>query len=280
MHVRPLAVVLAFACSPAKQTSAPQPKVVTITATDYTFAAVDTIPAGLTTLRMVNRGREPHQAVIYGAPGKSFAELEAVAVPKGSGAEWWHAFLAIHPTFPGGAGAVMAPDTSVITANLTPGNFVIACFIPSPDGTWHVQKGMYRRLLVTPAAARATAAAEPRSDLTVTLSDYAFTASAPVTAGTHTIRIENAGPQVHELTVERLAPGKTLADWQRWVQGGMKGQPVSVPVGGFTGPDQGTVGWVTLTFTPGNYLFLCYVPDTKDGAPHFVHGMVQQITVG
>jgi uncharacterized cupredoxin-like copper-binding protein len=253
--------------------------VVTIVATDYAFGTPDTIPAGLTTFRMVNQGREPHQAVMYGAPGKTFAELEAVVMPKGSDAEWWHAFLAIHPTFPAGVGAVIGPDTSVITANLTPGNYVIACFIPSPDGKWHVQKGMYRRLVVVPAAAGATAAAEPRSDLTVTLSDYAFTTSAPVTAGTHTIRIENTGPQVHELTVERLAPGKTLADWQRWAQGGMKGQPVSVPVGGFTGPDQGEVGWVTLRFTPGDYLFLCYVPDAKDGAPHLMHGMVKQVTI-
>ncbi len=280
MFSRALIVVLAVGCSaPKRPTAVRQPTKIDITASDYAFAAVDTIPAGLTTVRMVNTGREPHQAVIYGAPGKTFAELEAVVVPKGSEADWWHAFLAIHPTVPGGAGAVMAPDTSVITANLTPGNYMIACFIPSPDGKWHVQKGMYRRLVVMPAAAGATAAAEPQSDLTVTLSDYAFTTPTPVTAGTHTIRIENTGPQLHELTVERLAPGKTLADWQRWVQSGMKGPPVSIPVGGFTGPDQGNVGWVTLTFTPGDYLFLCYVPDTKDGAPHFVHGMVKQVTV-
>jgi uncharacterized cupredoxin-like copper-binding protein len=269
------------ACSPKPQAAPPSPNVVTVTATDYAFGAVDTIPAGLTTLRMVNQGREPHQAVLYGSPGKTFAELEAVAVPKGPDAEWWHAFLAIQPTFPGGAGAVMPGDTSVITANLVPGNYVIACFIPSPDGKWHVQKGMYRRLVVklTPTLAGSTAGAEPKSDLTVTLSDYAFAPSAPVTAGTHTIRVENTGPQVHELTVERLAPGKTLADWQAWVKGGMKGPPVSIPVGGFTGPDQGKVGWLTLTFTPGDYLFLCYVPDAKDGAPHFVHGMVKLVTV-
>ncbi|HEV2669702.1 MAG TPA: hypothetical protein VGU74_01305, partial [Gemmatimonadales bacterium] len=206
--------------------------------------------------------------------------LEAVAAPQGPVPEWWHAFLAIQPTFPGGAGEVVPGDTSVITTNLTPGNYVIACFIPSPDGKWHVQKGMHRRLVVAAAAgATAPAAAGPKSDLTVTLSDYAFNISAPVTAGTHTIRVENSGPQVHELAVERLAPGKTLADWQRWAQGGMKGQPVSIPVGGFTGPDKGKVGWVTLTFTPGTYLFLCYVPDAKDGAPHLVHGMVQLVTI-
>ena len=239
----------------------------------------DTIPAGLTTFRLLNQGREPHQAVIFSAPGKSFAELEAAAVPKGSEAEWSRALYELQPTFPGGPGVVMGGDSSIITTNLTPGNYVFACFIASPDGKWHVQKGMFHRLVVTPAPATATAAAEPKADITVTLSDYAFATSAPLTAGTHTIRIENSGTQLHELTIERLAPGKTIADWQRWIAGGMKGEPPSLPVGGFAGPDKGKVGWLTVTLTPGSYLLLCYVPDVKDGAPHIVHGMVQQVTV-
>jgi uncharacterized cupredoxin-like copper-binding protein len=277
-------LTIVVACSSSKQPATPAaPPVVTITATDYAFNAPDTIAAGLTTLRLVNHGTEPHQAVIFTAPGKNFAELEAAAVLKGSGpaaeAKWYQAFVAMQPTFPGSPGAVVGPDTVVITSNLAPGNYLIACFIPSPDGKWHVQKGMFRRLVITPAASGATAAAEPKSDITVTLSDYAFATSTPLTAGTHTIRVENSGPQLHELTIERLAPGKTLADWQQWAAGGMKGAPVSMPVGGFTGPDQGKVGWLTMTFAPGNYLFLCYVPDVKDGAPHLVHGMVKEITV-
>ena len=269
-------VLILLACS--KQDQPRSPRVVSITATDFAFGAPDTIPAGLTTFRMVNQGREPHQAVIMGAPGKSFAELEAAAVPKGPIPEWWRAFLELHPTFPGGPGVVIGADSSVITATLEPGNYVIVCFVPSPDGKMHVQKGMFRRLVVTPASGAAVST-EPNANLTVTLSDFAFETSAPITAGTYTVRVENTGPQLHELTVERLAPGKTIADWQRWVAGGMKGEPVTIPAGGLAGPDKGKVGWVTLTFTPGRYLFLCYVPDTKDGAPHFVHGMVQEVTV-
>jgi uncharacterized cupredoxin-like copper-binding protein len=275
VRLRALILLLpASACSTAKPPS--PPAVVTITATDYAFGAPDTIAAGLTTFRLVNNGREPHQAVIFGAPGKTFAELEAAAAPTQSSAEWWKAFLKLEPTFPGGPGVVLGGDSSVITANLAPGNYEIVCFIPSPDGTEHVKKGMFHRLVVTPSRA---AAAEPTADLTVTLSDFAFALSAPLTAGTHTIRVENNGPQVHELTIERLSPGKTLADWQRWAAGGMKGEPVSMPFGGFAGPDSGKMGWVTRTFTPGTYLFLCYVPDVKDGAPHLAHGMVKEIIV-
>lgn len=272
-------LTICVACAAGKPPAPATPTVVTITATDYAFSSPDTITAGLTTFRLVNHGNEPHQAVIYAAPGKSFADLEAAALPKGSDAQWVQAFMTLQPTFPGSPGAVVGPDTVVATANVAPGNYLIVCFIPSPDGKWHVQKGMFHRLVVTPAASGAVAAAEPKSDLTVTLSDYAFTTSAPLTAGTHTIRIENSGPQLHELAIERLAPGKTLADWQQWAASGMKGQPVSMPVGGFAGPDQGKVGWLTMTFTPGTYLFVCFVPDVKDGAPHLVHGMVQQVTV-
>lgn len=271
-------IVLGVGCSSNKQTE-PSSNVVTIAADDFAFGMPDTIPAGRTTFRLVNRGREPHQAVIMGAPGKALAELEAAAVPKGPVPEWWRAFLQLQPTFPGGPGVVVSGDSSVVVVDLAPGNYVVVCFVPSPDGKMHAQKGMFRRLVVTPAPSAATVAAEPKSDVTVTLSDFAFATSVPLTAGTHTIRVENSGPQPHELTIERLAPGKTLADWQRWVSGGMRGEPPSIPVGGLAGPDSGKVGWVTVTFTPGNYLFLCYVPDAKDGNPHFVHGMVQQITI-
>jgi hypothetical protein len=244
---------------------------VTITATDYAFGAPDTIQAGLTTFRLHNPGREPHQAVIAGAPGKTFAELETALVK----AEPMFAGL----TIPVGAGAVGSGDSSIVTADLTPGTYLVLCYIPSPDGRPHVMKGMYHRLVVIPAAAGSTRPVEPKADLTVTLSDYAFALSAPLTAGTHTIRVENSGPQLHELTIERLEPGKTLGDWQQWVGGGMRGTPPAEPAGGVTGPAKGKVAWLTITLTPGSYLLNCYVPDVNDGKPHFMHGMVREIAI-
>lgn len=269
---RPIALlVIAAACSPTNRPAAPEANVVTINATDYAFDAPDTIVGGLTTFRMVNAGREPHQAVIAGAEGKTFPELEAALLREGPVPEW--------ATFPAGPGAVGAGDSSIVTANVTPGNYLIYCFIPSPDGKPHVMKGMYRRLVVLPHLEHALAGAEPKADATVTLSDYSFAPSTPLTAGTLTIRVDNKGPQLHELAVERLLPGKTLADWQGWVIGGMRGAPPAEPAGGLVGPDVGKVAWLTITLKPGNYLLNCYVPDAKDGKPHFTHGMIQQITI-
>jgi hypothetical protein len=245
---------------------------VTIVATDYAFAAPDTIPSGLTTFKMVNRGREPHQAVVIGAPGRTWDEIRAAMTAPGPFAPWL--------TFPGGPGTVAGGDSANATARLEPGNYFIVCFISSADGVMHVMKGMVRRLVVGPAPRRASGPqAEPHADLVATLSDYAFTLSKPLTAGTQTIRVENTGPQLHELSIEQLAPGKTLSDLQRWIAGGMTGEPPTRPVAGFEGPDVGKTGWITVTLAPGTYLLTCYVPDAQDGKPHVVHGMVQEITV-
>jgi uncharacterized cupredoxin-like copper-binding protein len=261
---------LAMASSCAKRPAAPAANAVTITATDYAFAAPDTIVAGLTTFKLVNAGREPHQAVVAGATGKTFEELEAALLREGF-PDWI--------TLPGGPGNVIAGDSSIITTSLTPGDYLLLCFIPSPDGKPHSMKGMYRRFVVTPAPPGTLVAAEPNADITLRLSDYAFALSAPLTAGTHVIRVENHGPQLHEITLERLAPGKTVADFQNWAANGMRGSPPVEPAGGFAGPSNGKVGWLTVTLKPGNYLLNCYVPDAKDGKPHFTHGMVEQITV-
>ena len=247
------------------------PMVVNIVATDYAFAAPDTIPAGLTTFTMLNQGRELHQAVLVGAADKTWQELQAAMTAPGPFAPWLK--------FPGGPGVVAGGDSSNATARLAPGNYFIVCFIAGPDGVMHVMKGMVRRLVVAPSAQTASAPADPQADVVVTLSDYAFKVSAPPTAGTHTIRVENAGPQLHELTVEQLAPGKTLADVQRWIAGGGQGAPPTRSLGGFEGPDVGGKGWFTITLAPGKYLFICYVPDAKDGKPHVAHGMVQEIDV-
>jgi uncharacterized cupredoxin-like copper-binding protein len=35
----------------------------------------------------------------------------------------------------------------------------------------------------------------------------------------------------------------------------------------------------TVDLTPGNYAFICFLPDAKDGKPHALHGMTKQFTI-
>src|SRR5678815_2352898 len=59
-------------------------RTVTVTATDYSFAAPDTIPAGLTELRLLNRGTEMHHAMLVRLDaGKTMADLFAAMQSEG-----------------------------------------------------------------------------------------------------------------------------------------------------------------------------------------------------
>ena len=80
MNIRRLALaglVCAFACTrPAPRAGGPN--VVTITATDYAFGVPDTIPAGLTTFRLANQGKELHHAsLVRLGQGKTVADFQA-----------------------------------------------------------------------------------------------------------------------------------------------------------------------------------------------------------
>ena len=250
---------------------APGPTVVTITATDYAFGGPDTIPAGLVTLRLVNAGREPHQAgLVRIDSGKSSAAVEAAMSAPGAPPAW--------TVFVGGPDVVPPGDTANSTQPLAPGRYFLVCFVPSPDGKPHLEKGMFRWLVARDASAPAPEPQLP-GDVTVTLNDYGFEVAPSLTAGTHTLRVVNAGPQLHELMLLALAPGKRAADVVAWEQGGMKGIPPARPLGGIVGLTPGRSAAFTLTLAPGSYVLACFVPDATDAKSHAVHGMVKEISV-
>ena len=258
---------------PAPPPAPPTANVVTITGNDFSFVAPDTIPAGLTTVKFQNAGKEPHQVVVIRIDsGKTMADVATLMKDPTAKVPGWM-------SFPMGANGVVPSDSSNATATLVPGHYMLVCFISSPDGTPHANKGMVRPLEVK--ASTGPAAAEPTADITITERDYAFDISAPITAGTHTFRVENAGPQVHEVSIFQLAPGKTAKDFQAWVTAGMKGEPPAKEAGGIVGPMPvaGDHGYFTATYAAGTYIFLCFVPDAKDGKPHVMHGMMKEVTV-
>lgn len=253
---------------PAAQTTA---TVYTVTASDYAFAAADSIPAGLVTIQLVDAGKEPHQVVVLRIDsGKTLADVQSMIASPTMAIPGW-------VRFPIGVGMIVPGDTGNATAVLAPGHYAMVCFISSPDGTPHFAKGMVRPFEVVASAV--TPAAEPAGDITITEKDYDFVVTGALTAGTHTISVENAGPQVHEVSLNQLAPGKTVADFAKWVQGGMKGEPPAKPVGGVTGPDVGGHQSFTATLAAGKYVLVCFVPDKTDGKPHMTHGMIKEITV-
>ena len=269
-----LALAAAAACAPRAADRGAT--LVTFTATEYAFQGPDTLATGLTTLRLVNHGKELHHASIFKlAEGKTLADFQTAMANVMSGKAPPPAWV----SYAGGPNAIDPGDSSNVTEVLDPGHYLVLCMIPAPDGQPHVMKGMLHPLVVTGTAPASTPAL-PAADVTVKLSDYDFVFDKPLTSGTHTVRVDNAGPQPHEIVVAELAPGKTAADFVKWETGGEKGPlPANRWLGGVAGIDNGRSATFTATLKPGNYLVICFWPDAKDGKPHLVHGMIKQVTV-
>ena len=258
--------------SPATATEAPKaaPAIVTVTATDFRFDAPATAPAGAVTIHLINHGKELHQVqLIKLEDGKTAADFAKALQTPGPPPSWIK--------FVGGPNGIAPGQEARATSVLAPGSYMYLCFIPSQDGVMHAAKGMVRPFEVT--ATSGAMAEAPAADVTITLTDYAFDSSQPLTAGAHTILVKNAGPQAHEIVLLRLPPGKKAEDFGRWAETGMKGPPPAEPLGGVGFLDKGSEGSFTADLTPGDYGFICFVPDAKDGKPHLAHGMMKTITV-
>lgn len=246
------------------------PATITVTASDYAFEAPDSMAAGAVTVQLVNHGKELHQAqLIKLEQGKTLADVAQVLKSGGAIPSWIK--------FVGGPNGVAPGQETQATAALSPGNYAYLCLIPSPDGVIHAAKGMARPFTVT-GASSPTASEIPTADVTIKLSDYDFQPSQPLKAGRQTIMVENAGPQPHEVVLLKLAPGKTTEDFAAWAEH-MKGAPPAQPLGGVTILDKGARGSFTADLTPGDYGFICFYPDQKDGKPHFAHGMMKNFKV-
>jgi uncharacterized cupredoxin-like copper-binding protein len=234
-----------------------------VTATDYAFQAPDTLPSGVTTFHLMNEGKEAHHVVLVKMPLAEFQKANLAGPPP--------ADLVVM----GGPNAAMPGGTAEATVDLLPGSYTIVCFIPSTDGKPHVMKGMARALEVTQGT---STAAMPAADITVKLTDYAFEITGPLTAGRHVVRVEDVGPQMHELVFVKLEPGKTVQEMAAWLEK-PEGPAPGALINGASPMTPGMANTTTVDLTPGDYGLICFVSDSKDGKPHIAHGMVKQITV-
>ncbi len=265
---QPAAAADSTAATTAMTPAATTPPVVTVHAADFKFDGPDSIPAGMVTFHLINDGTTfHHMQLVRLDSAKTFADLQAAIAKPGPIPAW--------VTFVGGPNAPDPHGESNATMNMPAGNYAMLCFVDVPGGVPHVARGMERSLTVVPSSSTVAA---PKPDVTLTLADYSFTTSQPLHAGIQTIEVRNNGPQAHEVELIRMAPGKTQKDILGWMQK-PNGPPPGSGVGGIASAAPGEVSYFTADLTPGSYMLICFVPDRKDGKPHFMKGMVQTVTV-
>ena len=252
-----------------------QVRQITVKGTEYGFEAPDTVDAGVARVRFSSAGEELHHAqLVRLEDGKTIDDLKAWI--RESGAEMLVGDPPSWLTWVGGPGAVPAGDESNATVALRAGTHAWLCLVTTrpPERAHHFMKGMLRGMTVIGNQRPRL----PPSDALLILSDYDFELSRPLTAGFQTITVRSKAGQRHEVALARLHPGKTMDDLLAWLSASPAPMPVDV-VGGISVLDSGEANLLELDLTAGDYVMLCFVPDSGDGRPHYQHGMIKGITV-
>ncbi len=235
-----------------------------IHAHDYSFDLPKQIEGGLVKVTMMAEGKEPHHAQLARLNEGATMEQFMGALQTDPGA----ALGMI--TLPGGTAPIDPGASSSVIVNLTPGNYIVLCFIPSADGVPHMAKGMISPLTVVAGTTRHS---EPIAQATVKLLDFSFVLPSDIKAGKQTWKVVNEGEQVHEINLMKLAEGKTMDDLMAWMSK-PEGPPPFANAGGFNGIDPKQTGWMELDLTPGSYIAICHVPDSATGKAHSELGMM------
>ena len=285
------AVTLAalVACQPAddaadaaQDTAAADGDAVTVVAKDFEFEAPKTIASGWNRFRFVNESDEQeHFFLLYQLPeGKGFTDYkQGVTDPFIS---VWNRYDAgeltaeetvaqlgeqLAPWFfetptAGGAALTEPGVTSEVSLHLEPGTYVMECYVKTPQGTWHNERGMLKELTVSEDS---TGASEPEADVELTLSNYEITVSDSFRAGPQTVAVHVTdrpeGFMPHDVNLFRIESDTTTVEeivaWMDWMDLDQFRAPApAVSLGGVEHLPPDATGYAHVDLEPGNYVWM------------------------
>lgn len=271
-----LSLLILSACSAAApEASAPALHELQITATAEGWDAPATVPAGWTRITLANESDGLRQAAFMRLDDDKTMDDVFAAIEAGMSepAPWMAPY--------GGVSAVLPGESGAVSANLPAGQYIVIDPVPTADGVPGMAKGYFMPLVVEESD---VVTAAPAESLTVDLRDYAFEVDFETfSAGSHTIKVTNAGPQEpHELVIVKLEDGATVMDFLEAFAPDAPGGPL---------PGRFVTGTAAFASIAENYLevtleagatygIICFTPSPlNEGAPHFMMGMVDQFTV-
>ncbi len=270
-----LSAASAFGHPPAGATShsavrvtPPASRTIVITAHDFAYTGLPVRPpAGWLTVKMVNAGHELHM-------------LAMVDVPKGYTASTLIDAL-LHGKVPadlrewGGPNAVAPGDTTTTSLFLPAGNYVVGCFVVSPDGKTHLMKGMAGSFEVV---ASPDAGSPPPNDRRILLSTYKIAMlGGAIDTGSHTFLVRNTAKERHDFVILRVLPGHTVDQALAWFENPPVGRPAGEPIAGTTVLHTNEEAYVQAHFIPGTYVLVCWLATNKKY--HYHLGMENVFTV-
>lgn len=240
----------------------------------YVIDGARSVPRGAVRFTLSNRAQTERGAQVVAIAGdqgvdEAFAALNKVreGAPMPNWLRW-----------AGGLGVIRPGQRSSFTVALGPGRYYVI------DRSFEGKPATLSKL-----AARAElevtqqgkAAPLPPAAASLTATEYRFQARG-LTAGRHTIRLENTGDEPHDFVISPILAGKTLADVEKFATGEDESGPPPVDfereiISGVLGA--GMRQNLPLDLERGQYALLCFASDRAGGPPHVVTGMLNEVSV-
>jgi hypothetical protein len=268
---------LILAASLAAATNAAVPPEIEVVGTDYAFTVPSELPAGRTSFRFRNDGKQRHELnIALLKPGVTVQQFMAAANAAKPIADLVDGSVGVLFARPGARSA--AGLSSDLIAGRT---YVVRCIVKdNPSAPRHEALGMYSAIRVT--AAKAAPFPTVAVD-TIVGTDYAFRYPRTLAPGVHQFAFTNVGEQRHEVAIRLLARGATL---DQIVKADAAGEPVGrfferenfglLIASGGSKP----VGLLDVDLLPGrDYLIECRLADSDTAKPHYMLGMTGAIHV-
>ena len=247
-----------------------RPDVVTFSAWEHRFDGPAQLPAGQATIRLKNRGKQPHQLQFLKLEeGRTAADFAAALKSGSQSLPTWAKHM-------GGPNSVDAGHSSEATLYLEPGSYVIICGMPGKQHRTHAELGMQKALRVMDTKA---SPAEFAGNFHMAMFDYEYVVVQPLRRGRHTFYVINRGSLNHQASVIRLHSGASAEDVLTALE---QDNPSRVPgtlIGGMSGLEPGRDGSFTAELTPGRYAIMCLFSNAHASESHAAKGMVMNFTI-
>ena len=254
--------------------------VVDVTAKDYYFYTKDTIPSGWTTFRFNNEGHAHHFFFLTLLPenisyqqyinelGPAFVitmdslmagmdKASAGAMLGGMIPEWYASAKTM-----GGAGIIKPGGTEETTIKLVPGDYVMECYVKTPEAKFHSELGMIRPIFVTNEN---SGMAEPQNaNMDITLSNNNIETEGQVNSGLNTFAVHfkehpqyGSGNDIHVVKLSDETNMDSIISWMNWMNiGGLQSPSPAAFAGGTQEMPVGYTAYFTINLEPGKYAFI------------------------
>ena len=265
----------------------------TVTATDEGFELSESeVPAGRYLVTVINDSSAPEAIVLFArlTDGRTLADLSfadelAAGTPMPDEGPPPESYLWLFDSYVPGGTIATADVPGQVVVDLRGGDY----------GVWTLEPIPAAALTVTGDPDARIKGPEPQAAVTIVEEGvggegFRFTVNGEVKAGPQIIEVLNASDQPHELIAEQypepLTMERIMASFMFDPSSGATPPPDLVDderltLAGYAGVQSiGTTQWVVMNFSPGQAVFLCFVPDpVAEGIPHAMEGMISLVPV-